>query len=744
MNLNCLTESQLFAYFNEGYVVIPDLIDITLVNELLTETDPERIRQHCPKGVFVSLQAQETKKSKPTVQQILNAELVGPVVQKLLFESRVKEIVTAILGPAVSLFEAKIIPKAPGVGAEVPMHQDFAYWLSTGGAPIQVNLLVYLQDANLENGCLQVVPRSHRQGLRAHQKGTDGSVFNFRVENGVSPVALPGSAGTGILFNSLILHGSDPNRSRHERRVITAVYTSASVGTRHKATVEKSDHDVTAFNPGAIPMVTGRGPHAGQSSKHYHSRELMKIAISHIKHIHGSWIETQNCCDSDWACEFLYARKPRDNRYLRISESSCNLTLDGVVSRTGKPCVVLQDPHLTQHAAAGLIFLTEATYSEVLLVLESLGSEIQPGTVVVFDKFFGQWWPSNAASALKQFISCTGQGVRLICRTDEALVVEFTSECSIELHSPLLWKPTVQGIEIATLSQVEEKSTSKADPIPQQNTIQAIKQKVKHSRFGPLARRSLGVIHKTQKFLGHPLRLARNHQWPNAFYPVEQIPRIVGSGPFYSRSPTHERRRALWHLALQKISDPLLPWCEFGVGDGESTDFFITHKPRENKLYAFDSFEGIPEPWSVYPAGQWKCLPYKSPRADVRVVKGYFDAVLADQKLIAELGHQIGLLHIDCDLFSSTKAVFNGLKSKIGAGTVIIFDEYYSFPNWPDHEIKAFYEWAKDHGIQFSYIARSDYQVALIITETSLKLKFDVLTVSGNSPINGTHITFER
>ena len=70
----------------------------------------------------------------------------------------------------------------------------------------------------------------------------------------------------------------------------------------------------------------------------------------------------------------------------------------------------------------------------------------------------------------------------------------------------------------------------------------------------------------------------------------------------------------------------------------------------------------------------------------------------------------IALLHVDCDLYSSTKTIFNNLHPYIKKGTLIAFDEWcYNFSeSFNDHEQKAFYEYVEQYNVQFEFI---DYPV---------------------------------
>lgn len=99
---------------------------------------------------------------------------------------------------------------------------------------------------------------------------------------------------------------------------------------------------------------------------------------------------------------------------------------------------------------------------------------------------------------------------------------------------------------------------------------------------------------------------------------------------------------------------------------------------------------------------------------NVRLVKGWFNETLP--AFIKEHSEPCAFIHVDCDLYSSTKTIFDNLKNQICTGTVIAFDEYFNYPGWQEGEYKAFMEFIAWSGLEFEYIARTDAaQVAVKI-----------------------------
>lgn len=165
-------------------------------------------------------------------------------------------------------------------------------------------------------------------------------------------------------------------------------------------------------------------------------------------------------------------------------------------------------------------------------------------------------------------------------------------------------------------------------------------------------------------------------------------------------------------------------YIEAGVGMGRTINFMAALKPM-NTIYGFDSFEGLPEGWDkgdrVIPKGTFACKDpnYVPPLlSNVTVYKGLFSEVLPKFRESVLKETPIAFLHIDCDIYSSTKDVFTALGKNIKPGTVIVFDEFYNYPNYAEHEGKAFSEFLMDAGYSWECLCYNinHEQVAVRIT----------------------------
>eukprot|EP00755_Sulcionema_specki_P026478 Sspe_Gene.85729::Locus_56476_Transcript_1_1_Confidence_1.000_Length_1544::g.85729::m.85729 len=139
-------------------------------------------------------------------------------------------------------------------------------------------------------------------------------------------------------------------------------------------------------------------------------------------------------------------------------------------------------------------------------------------------------------------------------------------------------------------------------------------------------------------------------------------------------------------------------FLEFGVFRGTTINLLASSFPTRT-MHGFDSFQGLPENWTVQHTQGHFSLSGAKPRvlANVRLHAGWFNETLP-RFVSSENMSRIALLHVDCDLYSSTSIVFHNLSPFIVPGTVVVFDELVGYPEYMKHEMKAFFEFVSSHG----------------------------------------------
>jgi hypothetical protein len=178
--------------------------------------------------------------------------------------------------------------------------------------------------------------------------------------------------------------------------------------------------------------------------------------------------------------------------------------------------------------------------------------------------------------------------------------------------------------------------------------------------------------------------------------------------------PSFESKFSLLDRAIN-LAEKTGLFCEFGVYTGETINYIA--KQVNTVVHGFDSFEGLPEYWrNGFDKGTFALedetqLP--SVGENVKLHVGWFDETLPS--FIEENSENISFLHIDCDLYSSTKTIFKFLQERIKSGTVIVFDEYFNYPFWQQHEFKAFQEFVAEENLKYQYICYHKYNQQVVV-----------------------------
>jgi hypothetical protein len=207
----------------DGVTVVPGVLDARLL---------ARLRRHSA-ALLDALPAEERARTRSTGSLIHIA--ADPVFAELIaWAPALASLERLGLGGA-RFSSGYVISKPPG-GPPLFWHQDWWGWsdpLSYGEEPLQVFLMYYLTDTTPENGCLRLVPGSHRRYHPLHDllpsahgealaRASDPEHPAFRPVEG--EVALPVRAGDLVIGDARLLHGAYANRSDAERTLITLWY----------------------------------------------------------------------------------------------------------------------------------------------------------------------------------------------------------------------------------------------------------------------------------------------------------------------------------------------------------------------------------------------------------------------------------------------------------------------------------------------------------------------------------------
>ena len=205
-------------YAEQGYLLVRSVFDEAEVEEMCDAIGrvldgvggTEHDRSHTWAGVDQSLQ----------LKGFHDLTYHDGVFTRMVAHPRLVAVLTQLIGPNVQLHHTKMLVKPPEHGAPFPMHQDYPYFPHARHSVTAAS--IHLDDATEENGCLRLIPGSHKLGPIAETgESNELDSAKYPIEEGV-PV--PGKAGDVLLFNYLTIHGSGVNRSTRTRRNVLFEY----------------------------------------------------------------------------------------------------------------------------------------------------------------------------------------------------------------------------------------------------------------------------------------------------------------------------------------------------------------------------------------------------------------------------------------------------------------------------------------------------------------------------------------
>jgi ectoine hydroxylase-related dioxygenase (phytanoyl-CoA dioxygenase family) len=224
-----LTQREIEQFQNDGFVAIEKVLTPGELAEARQVVDGfvERSRSLArDDGTFILEPSHSA--SVPRLARINQPVKVHPVFDRIMRSDAVLDRVADLIGSAVRYHHSKLNMKMSGVGAPVEWHQDFVFFPHTNDDVLAVGIA--LDDCTPENGCLLVIPGSHRGPLLDHHQN---DVFVGGIASDCPEVAwdkvveLPIPAGGISIHHSRTLHASAPNQSNKSRRLLLIEYAAA-------------------------------------------------------------------------------------------------------------------------------------------------------------------------------------------------------------------------------------------------------------------------------------------------------------------------------------------------------------------------------------------------------------------------------------------------------------------------------------------------------------------------------------
>jgi ectoine hydroxylase-related dioxygenase (phytanoyl-CoA dioxygenase family) len=213
-----LTPAQIKQYREDGYLVIDDVIPMDEVEKLREAADDPNVRRALDSSGF-----------EDRTVHLMEITAKHPAFRELCRDPRITGLLTPLLGEDIQLQHSKLATKPPKKDAgEFAWHQDYAFFPHTNCDLMAV--MVMLDDATPENGCMSIVKGSHKLGVLNHLR--DGYFVGMCLEDKywsdpAQVVPLTPKAGGISIHHGLTLHASPANLSGRPRRGVVFEYRAS-------------------------------------------------------------------------------------------------------------------------------------------------------------------------------------------------------------------------------------------------------------------------------------------------------------------------------------------------------------------------------------------------------------------------------------------------------------------------------------------------------------------------------------
>jgi phytanoyl-CoA hydroxylase len=217
-----LNRDQIDQYQEHGFLAVEDVLAREVIETARAVVDGfvEQSRAVTAHTAVYDLEPDHTPE-QPRVRRLKEPCAIHPVFDEISRSPAILDIVAELIGPAIRYQGSKLNMKAAAYGSPVEWHQDFAFYPHTNDDLLAVG--VALDDCTLENGCLLILPGSHRWPiLDHHQDGVFVGAIDVQREGVDVSGAVPVTVRSGgiTLHHTRMLHASAPNTSSLPRRLL--------------------------------------------------------------------------------------------------------------------------------------------------------------------------------------------------------------------------------------------------------------------------------------------------------------------------------------------------------------------------------------------------------------------------------------------------------------------------------------------------------------------------------------------
>ena len=230
-----LTQEQQDTFYNQGFLTVDSLVpaeEVSFLRGIFQDLFARRAGRD--EGAQYDMVGHDDDDGPQKLSQILRPINFAPELERIRYRANGLAVARQLLGPTAVEVSDHAILKPAGYGAPTPWHQDEAF-RDSGFTYEQLSIWMPLQEATLENGCMQYVPGSHRREVLDHRSPHDDPRVHALECAGEfdagTAVACPLSAGGAVIHHGRTLHYAGANRSDIPRYAYILMYETPPVPT---------------------------------------------------------------------------------------------------------------------------------------------------------------------------------------------------------------------------------------------------------------------------------------------------------------------------------------------------------------------------------------------------------------------------------------------------------------------------------------------------------------------------------
>lgn len=203
-----ISKEELQTFQKEGYFIIDNFFSSQMLN-------------HLEQNIDTYIESFGVPYPETGLMGISNLQIQSKIIESFITDKKLVKLVTRLIGHQIKVLWSLSLYKKPGGKADFTWHQDNSY---VEIEPKEyITCYVPISNISEKNGCLWVLPGSHKQGLLKHNQTKCGNQCYFGTDKGKP---LPLKKGSILFFSSLLIHRSSPNISETTRKAFSINYSS--------------------------------------------------------------------------------------------------------------------------------------------------------------------------------------------------------------------------------------------------------------------------------------------------------------------------------------------------------------------------------------------------------------------------------------------------------------------------------------------------------------------------------------